>query len=85
MHQTKQKAVVNADPVHVAEVDRLIHAGRYRSLSEFVREAMAEKLVHLAQDRVAEQVERYCSVEQAEVDDDIIAAQAFDDDGQDKP
>ena len=84
MYHAKQKAVVNADPVHVAEVDTLVQAGRYRSLSEFVREAMAEKLERLAQDRVAEQVERYCSVERPEPDHDLIAAQAFDDHGRDK-
>ena len=37
------------------------NAGRYRSVSEFVREAIADKLQALAQSRVAEQLERYCA------------------------
>jgi len=79
MHAVKKKAVVNAEPAHIAEVDELVRAGRYRSVSEFVREAMGEKLERLAQDRVSEQVERYCAFEQASEDDDLIGAQAFDD------
>lgn len=67
--------MVSTSPEHVAEVEKLVGAGHYRSVSEFVREAMAEKLERLAAARVAEQVSRYCAMEQ---DDDLIAGQAFD-------
>ncbi len=77
MRAAKKKSVVSTTPEHVAEVEKLVAAGRYRSVSAFVREAMAEKLERLARDRVAEQVARYCATEQ---DDDLIAGQAFDGD-----
>jgi len=78
VHQ-KRKAVVNALADHVDRVEGLVDAGIYSSVSEFVREAMAEKLARLEQERLARQVAQYCAVE--DHDDDLIAAQAFDAEG----
>ena len=75
----KRKAVVNAYHEHLRQVEGLIQSGSYRSLSEFVRDAMGEKLERLAADRVAEQVAQYCALETHDGDDDIRAEQAFDD------
>ena len=78
MGSTKQKAVINAETSHLDRVQRLVDEGRYRTLSEFMREAVAEKLDRLERDRVAEAVARYCAAGHADEDADLIGAQAFD-------
>ncbi len=79
MGTTRRKAVVNAEAEQLARVEGLVRAGRYRSVSEFVREAITEKLRALGQSRVAEQLERYCASDLDGADGDLIDAQAFDD------
>jgi len=74
----KQKAVVNAEKSQLDRVQRLIDNGRYRTVSEFVREALDEKLRRIEQDRIAEAVARYCAAGHADEDTDLIDAQAFD-------
>ena len=74
---TKRKAVINAETSQLDRVQRLIERGRYRTLSEFVREAVEEKLERVQQDYVAEAVTRYCAAGHAEEDGELIAAQAF--------
>lgn len=82
MHQilatTKRKAVINAEAAQIQRVQPLITEGRYRTLSEFVREAMDEKLQRIESERIAEAVERYCAAGHADEDIDLIGAQAFD-------
>jgi len=75
---TKRKAVINAEASQIERVQPLIDAGRYRTLSEFVREAMDEKLQRIERERIAEAVERYCAAGHAAEDLELIAAQAFD-------
>ena len=75
MSAIKQKAVINAERSQLERVQRLIAGGRYRSVSEFVREALAEKLERIEQGRVAEAVERYCAAGLAEEDLDLIDGQ----------
>ncbi len=70
--------MVNADDDQLAEVQTLIERGDYRTLSEFVREAIAEKLDRLRQSWLAEEVERYCEAGEEE-EDDLVSAQAFGD------
>ena len=77
MASTKRKAVINAESSHLDRVERLVEQGRYETLSEFMREAVAEKLERLERDRVAEAVERYCTAGHADEDGELIAAQAF--------
>lgn len=67
--------MINAETAQLDRVERLIGAGRYRTLSEFVREAVEEKLERLERDRVAEAVERYCAAGHADEDVDLIAVQ----------
>ena len=77
MPRTKRKAVFSAEADSLARVENLVRRGRYRNLSEFVREAMAEKLQCLRRERLSEQVARYCAAGHAAEDDDLISAQAF--------
>ncbi len=74
---TKRKTVINAEASQIERVQPLIDAGRYRTLSEFVREAMAEKLQRIERERIAEAVERYCAAGHAVEDLDLIDVQAF--------
>ena len=77
MAQTKRKSVISADVGHLDRISELIRAGRYATLSEFVREAMAEKLDRLRQARLADQVTRYCEQGYDREDLDLVSAQAF--------
>ena len=77
MATTKRKTVINAEAAQIERVQPLIDAGRYRTLSEFVREAMDEKLQRIERERIAEAVERYCAAGHAAEDVDLIDAQAF--------
>ena len=74
----KRKAVINADADHVRQAEALVRAGRYRSLSDLVREAMAEKLERLRRAELHEQVSRYCSSGCANEDKDLIVWQVAD-------
>ena len=78
MGTTKRKAVINAEASQLERVQPLIDAGRYRTLSEFVREAMDEKLQRIEQERIAEAVEHYCAAGHAGEDIELINIQAFD-------
>jgi Arc/MetJ-type ribon-helix-helix transcriptional regulator len=78
MGTTKRKTVINAEASQIERVQPLIDAGRYRTLSEFVREAMDEKLQRIERERIAEAVERYCAAGYAAEDLDLIELQAFD-------
>ncbi len=73
----RRKAVISADPEALAEVEALVEQGRYATVSEFVREAIAESLLRGREARLAEQVARYCAAGHADEDDELIAAQAF--------
>ena len=74
---TKRKTVINAEASQIERVRPLIDAGRCRTLSEFVREAMDEKLQRIERERIAEAVERYCAAGHAVEDLDLVDAQAF--------
>ena len=78
MGTLKRKAVINAEASQIERVQPLIDAGRYRTLSEFVREAMDEKLQRIEQERIAEAVEHYCAAGHADEDVELIDVQAFD-------
>jgi len=73
----KQKAVVKADKERLGQVQDLVRNGRYESVSEFFREAVAEKLARVAEGQIAEAVEGYCAAGHAEEDRDLVEAQAF--------
>lgn len=77
MGARKSKAVFSADPEQMKTVALLVKKGIYRSPSEFVREAISEKLLRLQQTRLARQVERLCSGGGANDDVDLIEWQAF--------
>jgi Arc/MetJ-type ribon-helix-helix transcriptional regulator len=74
----RQKTVFTAEPEQMKRVEALVREGRYRSASEFLRAAIDRQLAELESAAIAEQVERYCAAGHAREDDDLLAAQAFD-------
>jgi Arc/MetJ-type ribon-helix-helix transcriptional regulator len=74
----KRKAVFTAEPEQLDRIQEIVREGRYRSSSEFLREAIDEKLERLRGDLLAEQVARYCEKRYADEDEGLIARQAFD-------
>jgi Arc/MetJ-type ribon-helix-helix transcriptional regulator len=74
----KVKTVFSAERRQLSAIEALVEAGRYRSASEFLREAIDEKLERLRGSRLAEQVARYCAGGRAQEDLDLIGAQALD-------
>jgi Arc/MetJ-type ribon-helix-helix transcriptional regulator len=74
----KRKAVFTADPRQLERIDALVRAGRYRSASEFLREAIDEKLHALAGQRLKEEVARYCAEGYGDEDRALVDMQAFD-------
>lgn len=75
---TKRKAVFTAEPDQLDRIQEVVRRGRYRTSSEFLREAIDEKLERLRRAFLAEQVARYCSEGYAGEDEGVIGAQAFD-------
>jgi Arc/MetJ-type ribon-helix-helix transcriptional regulator len=75
---TKQKTVINLEKAQLERIRLVLEAGRYRTASDFFREAAEEKLERLEEARVAEAVERYCAAGHADEDTDLIDEQAFD-------
>lgn len=75
---TKRKAVISAESEDLERVEALVRARRFKTVSDFVRQAMQEKLARLAEARLAEDVARYCAVGHAAEDADLVDAQAFD-------
>ena len=75
---TKERAVVNAHADQLRRVEHLVASGRYRTLSDFVREALDEKLARVEEEVLADEVERYCAAGYAHEDVDLIDAQAID-------
>ncbi len=73
----RKKAVISADPEALADVEALVEQGQYATVSEFVREAIAQNLIRIRQARLAEQVARYCESHHTEEGNDLIATQAF--------
>ena len=76
MSARKVKTVFTADPVQIAAIDALVQRGRYRTTSEFLREAIDEKLRRLRASRLSDQVTRYVARGHADEDLELIRAQA---------
>lgn len=76
--RTKQRTVVSAERSDLDGVERLVRSGRYQTVSEFVRQAIAEKLQREDAAALAEEVERYVAAGHASSDDDdLVHAQAL--------
>jgi len=67
-----KRTVISAESSQLADVERLVDAGRYRTVSEFVREAMVEKLQRERDSALAEEVARYVATA-AEASHDEVA------------
>lgn len=74
---TKRKAVISAESEHLRAIDALVRERRYQTVSHFVRDAVAEKLERLRQERLAEQVDRYCDAGTSGADDELVSWQTF--------
>jgi Arc/MetJ-type ribon-helix-helix transcriptional regulator len=74
----KRKAVFTAEPDQLDQIQEMVRRGRYRTSSEFLREAIDEKLERLRRELLAEQVARYCVRRYSDEDESLIAGQAFD-------
>lgn len=75
----KRKAVVSADAAHLDEVEALVRQGKFRTVSDFVRRAVAEKLERIEAQRLADEVARYCDEKAGdETDAELVEWQAFD-------
>lgn len=75
---TKRRTVINAEPRQVERAMLLVKQGRYRTLSDFVREAVDEKLARIDDALLEDEVARYCAAGHADEDVDLIGAQGFD-------
>jgi Arc/MetJ-type ribon-helix-helix transcriptional regulator len=78
MGQTKRKAVFTAEPAQLEEIEAVVRSGQYRSASEFLREAIDEKLRRLRRLRLEAQVASYCAEGYGDEDRDLAELQAFD-------
>jgi Arc/MetJ-type ribon-helix-helix transcriptional regulator len=79
MAQQKRKVVFTADPRQLRRIDELVSAGTYRTTSEFLREAIDDKLASVFASRLGEEVARYVAAGHAGEDDGVMEQQAFDD------
>jgi Arc/MetJ-type ribon-helix-helix transcriptional regulator len=73
----RKRAVISADANALAEVEHLVRRGRYATVSEFVRAAVAEKLERERAQRLADQVAEYVRAGHADEDLDLVEAQAI--------
>lgn len=73
----RAKAVINADKRQLVAIERLVDKGAYASASQFVREALDEKLERLREARLCDQVAHYTAAGLSDDDEDLVAAQAF--------
>jgi Arc/MetJ-type ribon-helix-helix transcriptional regulator len=80
MGHRKKKAVFTAEPAQLEQIDAEVRSGRYRSASEFLREAIDEKLRRLRRRRLETQVAAYCAEGSGDEDRDLSEFQAFDGD-----
>ncbi len=74
---TKRRTVVNAEPGQIERAQALVSRGRYRTLSDFVREAMDEKLARVEEALLVDEVARYCATGLADEDVELIATQVL--------
>jgi Arc/MetJ-type ribon-helix-helix transcriptional regulator len=78
MAPTKRKAVFTAEPRQLQQIEAIVQSGKYRSASEFLREAINEKLNRMRQKRLEAQVAAYCAEGYGDEDRDLSDFQAFD-------
>ncbi len=78
MAPPKRKAAFSAEPAQLERIQEVVHSGRYRTSSEFLREAIDEKLARLRREELAAEVDRYCAQGLAGEDAGLVESQAFD-------
>ena len=75
MAQAKLKTVFNAGAGQIARIRSLVRARRYRTPSEFLREAIDDKLAALDRAGLNQQISEYCAKGFADEDRDLIDSQ----------
>lgn len=75
---TKRRTVVNAEPHQIERAMLLVKQGRYRTLSDFVREAVDEKLARIDDALLEDEVARYCAAGHADEDIELVTVQRVD-------
>jgi Arc/MetJ-type ribon-helix-helix transcriptional regulator len=78
--RTKRRTVFTAEPEQLEQIEAFVRSGKYRTASEFLREAIDEKLQRLRRKRLEAQVAAYCAEGYADEDRDLSELQAFDTD-----
>ena len=73
----KEKVVFSTDPRQILELREVVQTGRYRTLSEFVRQAIDEKLAGERTRALVHEVERYVAAARDTEEPGLIAAQAW--------
>jgi Arc/MetJ-type ribon-helix-helix transcriptional regulator len=73
----KEKTVFSTDPRQILEVREAVQAGRYRTVSAFVREAIDEKLLRERNAALACEVERYVAAGHDHEEPALVTAQAW--------
>jgi Arc/MetJ-type ribon-helix-helix transcriptional regulator len=73
---TKRRAVISAEAAVIDDVERLVQAKRYRTVSEFVGQALVEKLERERASALAEEVARYVATHAESSDDEAVLARA---------
>ena len=76
----KKKSVFSAEPDQIRRIQDLVRSGKYRSSSEFLREAIDEKLAGVRRELLTKQVASYCEGRYPDEDANLVAEQAFDKD-----
>jgi len=78
MAPTKKKTVFNAEPRQLDEIQAVVSTGRFRSVSELLREAIDEKLERLRRERLEAQVESFVAEPTEDWDAGLADLQALD-------
>ncbi len=73
-----KKELFSVEPGQLAQIKALVRSGEYRSASEFVREAIDEKLRRIRRECLERQVASYCANGHADEDRGLAEFQAFD-------
>ncbi len=77
MTTNTKKVVFTAKPEQLAQIRALVKAGKYPTVSKFLREAIDDRLEAIRRRRLEDQVERFCEEPRSEDDIDLIEVQAF--------
>lgn len=73
----KEKTVISTDPDQILRVREVVESGRYRTVSDFVRQAIDEKLARDRRALLERELDRYVAAGHDREDGDLVTAQAW--------